>query len=436
MIHFVDSLFARQDFTANFLEHSFKQPNGLLDLALSFLLAAAAFWFSGVINRRLNQRPPRYALLRHLRQRLIWPLLILVFAVTALAISRHYGQPAVWLQLLALAARWMVLIRAAVAIVHAALPQNRMSDWLERLVAWVLWAGFVLWVSGLDDSLILLLQNVRFNVGSVTLNLYSILSGIVWICILMVAALWLAKLIGERLSHSRLNANLSMILSKIITTALVVLSVLIALPLVGIDLTVLSVFSGALGVGIGFGLQKIASNYISGFIILGDRSIRINDRLNVNGFSGNVTQITSRFVVLRAANGTEALIPNETFMTSTVINESYTDRTLMQSFAVQIAYDSDLDKALEILRQVAASQPRVRTSPAPSSLVTDFAADGINLSLSYWVSDPENGLGGLKSDIMLEIRRQFAQQGIEFPYPQREVRLINAEMPSAKQERE
>ena len=166
----------------------------------------------------------------------------------------------------------------------------------------VLWVGFVLWLSGLDDKILEILDGISFSVGSGKLSLLMILNGILWVGLLMIGASWLARFIGERLEKSNLDNNLSMILSKIIKTVMMVLAVLIALPLVGIDLTVLSVFGGALGVGIGFGLQKVASNYISGFIILGDRSIRMNDRLTVNNFTGYVTKITSCFVVLRNAN--------------------------------------------------------------------------------------------------------------------------------------
>ncbi|STZ76704.1 membrane protein [Bergeriella denitrificans] len=420
---FFDKLFTRQTYTFDLLAQSLRSPSGLLELGLAVLLAAAAFFLAGFANRRLNTLPLYTPLLRHIRQRMLWPLLMLVFAIAALAAYRHADWPALWLQLLVLAARWMVLIRFAVAVIHAALPKSRTSDWVERMSAWILWLVFVVWLSGLEHSLVGFLKSMQFSVGATKLNLYSILSGIVWVAVLMVGALWLARLIGERLSRSRLDANLSMILSKITTTVLVVLSVLIALPLVGIDLTVLSVFSGALGVGLGFGLQKVASNYVSGFIILGDRSIRINDRLTVNGFTGNVVQITSRFVVLRAANGSEALIPNETFMTATVINESYAQAApaAAASFDVRIAYDADLDAALGILRE-AAAVPQVAAEPAPEARVSEFVPEGIRLTLAYY---PASGVNAddVQSGLMQAVRSRFRERGIAF---------AGAAMPSEK----
>ena len=238
--------------------------------------------------------------------------------------------------------------------------------------------------------------------------------------------MWFYRWLNARLMASaRLDMNLRIVLSKVMKSLLMILSVLVALPLVGIDLTVLSVFGGALGVGLGFGLQKIASNYVSGFIILADRSIRINDRLTVNGFTGYVTQLTSRFVVLRNANGAEALIPNETFVTNTVINESYTARALYQSLDIQVAYATDLTRAMNIMREAAAAQKRVGSNPPPSALLLGFGDNGINLRVGFWVNDPENGFGGLFSDILLTIWQRFNEEGIELPFPQREVRILN-----------
>ena len=153
----------------------------------------------------------------------------------------------------------------------------------------------------------------------------------------------------------------------------------------------------------------------------------MNDRLTVNNFTGYVTKITSRFVVLRNANGTEALIPNETFVTSMVVNESYTSRELQQAFNIQVAYHSDLIKALDIIKSAAAAQSRVSENPAPLAVVTNFGDNGIDLRVTYWVKDPENGFAALQSAIFLDIWRQFNEHDIEFPYPQREVRILNEE---------
>ncbi|MDO4907270.1 mechanosensitive ion channel family protein [Neisseria sp.] len=424
--NFISGLFARREFTAQLLEHSFNRPSGWLEAALAAAIIAATFWLSGYWIGRKPAAHPHWGAIRHIGQRILWPVLMLAAAVAAIYFWQLSGQNPLWLQLLAMAARWMILIRFALAVLRAALPANKITDWLERFLSSALWIVFVLWVSGIEAVITGAMKTVELPVGTVRLNLYTVLTGLLWVAVVMVFALWLARFINNKLMASqRLDINLRIVLSKIISTAMIVLSFLIALPLVGIDLTVLSVFGGALGVGIGFGLQKVASNYISGFIILGDRSIRPGDRLTVDGFTGYVTKITSRFVVLKSATGAEALIPNETFITSTVINESYTSKSLWQSLDVQVAYHTDLTKALSLLEEAAAAQERVDTSPAPKAVVLGFGDNGIDLRIGFWVKDPENGFAALFSAILLGIWQRFNKHGIEFPFPQREVRILN-----------
>lgn len=424
---FVLSLFARDEFASQFLQTSFSHFSGWLDIAVAAVIMGLAYWLSSVwIRKKPIDYSARFAFLRHLGQRILWPVLILVLTFIALIVWNAIGLRPLWLRLLLLAAQWMILIRAALAIVHAAMPANKFSNWLENTIASTLWGYFLLWVSGIDDIIINWMKNLTFSVGSSTLSLYTILTGLLWVGVVMMLALWLSKVIqGKLMSSSHLDINLRIMLSNIVKTVLVILSVLIALPLVGINLTVLSVFGGALGVGIGFALQKIASNYISGFIILGDRSIRPGDRLTVDNFTGYVTKITSRFVVLRSTTGSEALVPNETFITSMVINESYTGKSLSQALDVQVSYSSDIVRAMEIMRAAAAAQERVETSPEPNAFLIGFADNGIDLRITFWVKDPENGFLGLFSAILLDIWKRFNEENIEFPFPQREVRILN-----------
>ncbi|CAG0972939.1 partial Mechanosensitive channel MscK, partial [Rhodocyclaceae bacterium] len=201
-------------------------------------------------------------------------------------------------------------------------------------------------------------------------------------------------------------------------------AVLIGLPLVGIDLTMLSVFGGALGVGLGFGLQKIAANYVSGFIILLDRSIRIGDTISVGTDRGQVTQITTRYTVLKSLSGVEAIVPNEVLVSSVVDNESYTDPKMRVALPVQVAYGTDLERAMAILVAAAAAQPRVLADPEPKAFVIAFADSGINLEVGFWIGDPQNGTGQVRSDINLAVWKAFKAEGIEIPFPQREVRIL------------
>ena len=428
-------MFSRDEFAVQLLQRSFRQPAGWVELALAAAAVAGCFLLYRLIEKRGWADKIRWPLLRHIFSRVLLPLLMLLVGAPVLLIWQLAGQAAVWLQLLMLAAYWMIMIRLVLAVIHQALPENGFSDWLERAAGSTLWGCFLLWVSGVDDLIIRWMQSLKLSIGAARLSLYTILTGLLWVGIVMVLMMWLAKWINTRIMRStQLDINLRIVLGKTVKTLLMVLSVLIALPMVGIDLTVLSVFGGALGVGLGFGLQKIASNYVSGFIILADRSIRPNDRLTVNNFTGYVSEITARYVVLRSGGGQEALIPNETFVTSTVINDSYTARSLKHSLNVQVSYQSDLEQAIAILKEAAAEQPRVSKDPAPSAHLVGFGDNGVDLILGFWVNDPENGLLDLSSKILLSIWHRFKDAGIEFPYPQREVRILNdATPPSAVQ---
>jgi small-conductance mechanosensitive channel len=216
--------------------------------------------------------------------------------------------------------------------------------------------------------------------------------------------------------------------SKFVKAVLVVIGVLVALQSIGLDLTVLSVFGGALGVGIGLGLQKLASNYIAGFVILLDRSIRLGDLVTVGDRYGTVTKVTSRYVVVRSLDSVEAIVPNETMVTTTVLNHSLSAREARVATQIQVAYGTDLDKALGLLVQVARAHPRVETSAdrAPAAFVLRFADSGIDLELGVWILDPESGQLGLKSDLNLAIWKAFQAHGISVPFPQREVRILGA----------
>ena len=423
---FIVNLFARKAFTANLLERSFRQPMGWVELAIMLALVFVAYRLSEKWAQSSKIKAIRFRMIRHVLRRVLFPVLLLVVAIIAQVAWEAAGLHAVWLKLLLLAANWMMAIRLVLALINGAFPKSTRSDAIERAASTGLWGCFILWLSGIDDWIIDWLKSLQIPIGASKLNVYTILSGLLWVGVMMVGTMWFYRWLNARLMASaRLDMNLRIVLSKVMKSLLMILSVLVALPLVGIDLTVLSVFGGALGVGLGFGLQKIASNYVSGFIILADRSIRINDRLTVNGFTGYVTQLTSRFVVLRNANGAEALIPNETFVTNTVINESYTARALYQSLDIQVAYATDLTLAMNILREAAAEQKRVGTNPPPSALLLGFGDNGINLRVGFWVNDPENGFGGLFSDILLTIWQRFNEEGIELPFPQREVRILN-----------
>ncbi|WP_230370698.1 mechanosensitive ion channel family protein [Paludibacterium denitrificans] len=380
-----------------------------------------------VYTRWFKDHPERYdRFFPYIGFRLVLPfsaqLLVILSSLARVLLWHH--RPHV-LAVVSAMLFWLSIIRLLGAVVRQALPRGKFERTTEHFLASLCWLAFVSWAIGFDAVAIDWLESVSFHVGRSRLDLLTILNAILWVSVIVVVALWFSRLIESRLMKLQdLDLSLRIVFSKVARTLLIVLAVLIALPVVGIDLTVLSVFGGALGVGLGFGLQKIASNYVSGFIILLDRSIRIGDRLMVDSRVGYVTKITSRYVVLKGLDGTEALVPNETLVSNTVINQSYSDKSIWISIPVQVGYNTDLDLALSLLKQ-AADHPRVMKTPEPSSFVVQFADSGINLELGCWLADPENGLLSLKSDIHLAIWRLFKQHGIEIPFPQQEVRILN-----------
>ena len=299
---------------------------------------------------------------------------------------------------------------------------------VERVVSWIVWGAVALHIMGYLTPLIESLDAIGFRIGRQHISLYTALIGLLSVIVTVIAALSIGRLIENRLiAGSRLNANLKLAVSKIVRSLLLLIAVLIALPLVGIDITVLSVFGGALGVGLGLGLQKIASNYVSGFTLLFEQSIRIGDMVTVDNRFGQVKEIATSYTVIRGRDGTEYILPNESLITSPVINHTLADRENRVGIPVQVAYGSDLNKVREIMLAAAADHPRVIGTQEPRVLLMGFGDNGINMELRIWMMDPEEGLGRLKSDINWAVWEAFQREGIEIPFPQRVVHMVKAD---------
>jgi small-conductance mechanosensitive channel len=297
---------------------------------------------------------------------------------------------------------------------------------IQRLFTALVFGAVVLHVSGFLPDVLEALEIPIYKASDMPkpLTLLELFRDGSLILVALVAALWAGTVLDSRLMKiDSIDASLRVALARFTRAALLVLAVLIAMNGVGIPLGVLSVFGGALGVGLGLGLQRIASNYVSGFIILLDRSLRIGDLITVDKYYGAVTQIRTRYTVIKALDGTEAIIPNELLVSGTVTNHSYTSKHARVAVKVQIAYDSNLDRAIEIMLEAARSQTRVLTDPAPVVTLNGFGADGLDLELGFWVDDPELGTGSTRSDISRAILAGFGKEGIGIPYPQRDVRI-------------
>ena len=352
------------------------------------------------------------------------PLLTLFLVLIARPLFKHYG-PARLLDLAVPLLTSLVAIRVAVYMLRHAIPPSPLLKASERAIAYTIWAAVALHITGLLPHLFEFMEEISFTAGRQKITLLLMLQGGLAVLITLLLALTFGRLVENRImAGEHLDMNLRLILTKLVRALLLFIAILIALPVVGIDMTVLSVFGGALGVGLGFGLQKIASNYVSGFIILLDRSIRIGDLVSADNRYGTVSRINARYTVVRGLDGTEAIIPNESLITNTVVNYSYTDNQVRLTLLLSISYHSPLEQALAILEQAAREQPRVLPEPPPMAAIRNFGDNGIELELAFWITDPEQGAGTLRSDIYLRIWREFQAAGIQLPFPQREVRLL------------
>lgn len=319
------------------------------------------------------------------------------------------------------------LLRVLIRLLQVSLKNKQIGAGFKKAVYLIFWTLAALEILGILPGIVEAMKSYTLPVGSGQLTLWKLFVGVITVIVTM----GLANKLADVCEHSimkmdELEMNLRVVFARISRVSLLIVALLLALSSVGIDLTVLSVFSGAIGVGIGFGMQKIASNYISGFIILFDRSVKLGDFVQVAGFSGVITQINTRYSVIRNTAGQELIVPNENFVTGTVTNYSLSDRESAITLDVSCAYESNIDRALEIFATAIKEQPRVLKTREPWVVVSELAASGVVLKAGFWVMKPENGTAGLKSNILREVMKRFAAEGIEIPYDKLEVTVKNA----------
>jgi small-conductance mechanosensitive channel len=317
----------------------------------------------------------------------------------------------------------LVAIRMGVKVLQAAFKESPFVRMLERSLSWVAWMAMVLWVSGLLPVLLEEMDQITWKVGGAKLSVRNLIEGGVTAGLVLIVTLWISSALEERLLRSATGGQLSVrkAISNAARALLMFVGLLVALSSVGIDLTALSVLGGAVGVGVGLGLQKLAANYVSGFVILAEQSVRIGDNVKVDNFEGQVTNINARYTVIRAASGRESIVPNDLLVSSRIENMSLADPRVSQSTVVSVGYESDVDLVMTLLEAAASKQDRVLQDPAPAVALTAFGADGLEFTVSYWLADYENGQSNVRSLINLEILRSLRANNISIPYPQRVV---------------
>ena len=400
---------------------SFARPQVLFELAILAGCVLAA-WGLVALLRRMLAPDAEYSIWfgSGLIDGVLFPtvLLALGFAARTLWSTSH---PTIVFTIVIPVLVALVVIRVGVKVLQVAF---RHAAWLrpvERTISWVAWLTMVLWVSGLLPVLLNELDDIHWKIGGTKLSVRTLIEGSLTAGAVLIVTLWISSAIESRLLSSATGSELSLrkAASNATRALLMFVGLMLALSSVGIDLSALSVLGGAVGVGIGFGLQKLAANYVSGFVILTERSMRIGDMVRVDTFEGRITDIKARFTVIRSITGREAIVPNEMLITSRVENLSLADPRVSQSTVVSVAYESDVDLVARLLVEAARAQPRVLADPAPNAALSTFGTDGLEFTLGYWIGDPEKGTLGLKSDINRAILAAFRAHGIDIPYPQR-----------------
>jgi small-conductance mechanosensitive channel len=395
----------------------------LIELGVLVLCVLLAWQLAKLVSKAFVERELNSIMFgRRIVDGVLFPAVLLCLAFAARKLLLH-SVPLALFKLAIPVLLSLLVIRLGVKVLQAAFSETPAVRLLERSISWVAWLAMVLWVSGLLPLVMEELDQISWKVGNSQLSVRKIIEGTLTAGLVLIITLWISSAIEAKLLRHATGGELSLrkAFSNAARALLMFVGLLLALSAVGIDLTALSVLGGAIGVGVGFGLQKLAANYVSGFVILAERSMRIGDSVTVDNFSGVITEINARYTVIRSLSGRESIVPNELLITSRVENLSLADPKVWQYTDVSVAYDSDVDLVTRLLLQAAETQTRVLKDSSPSVTLMAFGADGLEFRLGYWMGDPENGSDNLRSLVNLEILRLLREHHIEIPYPQRVV---------------
>jgi len=309
--------------------------------------------------------------------------------------------------------------------VFSRLIKNR---FVSRTVAIMAWTLTALYIVGLLPEAREALDGVAVNLGTARLSLLTILQTVVLLAVLIWLAGVISQFLGNAISgNDDLSPSVKVLLTKIIRFCFLATAIFLSLGAVGIDFTALAVFSGAVGIGIGLGLQKIVSNFISGIILLLDKSIKPGDVIEIETVSGStygwVQHLGARYTSVRTRDGTETLIPNETFIDTPVTNWTHTNKSVRRKLPIGVSYDTDVEKAIELCLDAVTEIPRALQVPKPVCLVKGFGDSSVDLELRFWINDPEGGVANVSSMVYLEVWKRFQKHGIEIPFPQRDLNI-------------
>jgi small-conductance mechanosensitive channel len=416
-------------FILNWLGLEFGEPRTWFQAGAVAIIVPSVWLINIYISKSVESRLDEHS--RKLKrisfkamQRLSAPLIALALFIIAKLILQHQQLPVDILLIAIPLSISLAIIRLSVYLLRKAFPVTPLLKTWENIFVIVVWTMLALHLIGWLPELLTAMDDMAITLGSTKISLLTTIKTILSVAFFIVLALWLSAMIEKRLKRSKDISNYLQIgITKTLRVILLIVAFIIALNVIGIDLTTLTVLGGALGVGIGFGLQRIASNFISGFILLFDRSIRPNDVITINDSFGWVKELRARYVVIQDRDGVETLIPNENLVTSQVINWSYTDKSVRLKIPVQISYHDDPELAIKLMIEAANECERVLKDPPAVCRLLGFGDSGINMEARCWINDPQNGVNNVRSEVNLGIWRKFKQNGITIPFPQRDVHL-------------
>lgn len=418
--------------TMKLLDHAterLQDPEQWLQVALFGVAVALAWFVARLVRRHLGRlsdtKPDSTAAVAvALTKRIVLPVTLGLLSLVGAGLLRTLGWPEAMLSAAGVLALALGGIRLFVEVLKRALRPGPLLIASEHIITWFVWIVVALYLLGWTGAVADALDSIAIPVGQTRFSLLDALRVVLTLIVFMVVAGYLGSLATRGImSSSQISIGLRVGISKFVRLFLLLIAALLALNTVGVDLAALTVFGGALGIGLGFGLQRIAANFVSGFILVGDRSIRQGDVITIGDRFGVVKDLRARYIVVQDRDGVDTLIPNENVISSEVINWSYANRAIRLKLPVQISYNDNPRKALQLLLDAAEKHPRVQKKPPAASRVMSFGDNGIDLELRFWILDPEDGINNVRSDLYLEIWDLFEEHGITIPFPQRDLHL-------------
>ncbi|MDQ4060115.1 MAG: mechanosensitive ion channel [Pseudomonadota bacterium] len=351
---------------------------------------------------------------------LITPVLWVAGLWISLGVARHFGWPSDVARIAAnLLLAWLVIRLAADLVPYPT---------LARLIAVAAWSLAALSVLNLLGPLAEFLDSAALTVGRFRLSILTVVKGVLFLVVLLWVSIFLSRLFERRITQlSDLTPRAQVLVGKLLRITLVTLAVVLALTSVGVDLSTLALLTGAIGVGIGLGLQKTVSNVFSGIVLLLDKSIKPGDVIQVGGTYGWVSALGTRYVAVETRDGTEYLIPNEDIITQQVLNWSHKSTRVRLKAPVRAALDADVEKVLALMKEAASRPPRILKHPPPNPVILRFGESAIELELRFWIADAHNGVHNVMSEVLLEIWRLFREHGVPMPYPKHDVVVHSAQ---------